>query len=264
MSATALAEVVMELWQDDEDFTIDVRHIPDRFFNKHFFFAFRERIEKERPDLIAKLPEINWKTRSIAQLRQLKAFIAVMDTRKARELLSSHTGESEMAKSKEPKHVGTWVIGIELTEFTKWGLDGDTKFPYPPDDKAALEQAKYLATNDSIDDIALLHVFDNGQIKTIEFDPTEHGIEPQTDDPRPEFPEGTPWNHYSIEALEKFLVTTEYIDVKARSHEEAEWLCRNGVVSYDNKVIEEGEDEWVAAKSIELTEENVGEPEDEE
>lgn len=80
-----------------------------------------------------------------------------------------------------PKHVGTWVVVIvNGGEFTKYGIDGDTEFPYSPDDldaihKQALYQSKEADFNDTV---YILHVFDNGQMKQFEFDPSlfEEGI----------------------------------------------------------------------------------------
>ncbi len=69
---------------------------------------------------------------------------------------------------KEPVHVGTWVVMAPY--LTKYGLDGDSEFPYPPDDREALEQAKYLYDSDRSSEIYLLHVFNNGQMRTFEYD----------------------------------------------------------------------------------------------
>ncbi len=76
-----------------------------------------------------------------------------------------------------PKHVGTWVLGIMDGELIKWGKESDTQFPFPPDDKEAIEQAKYLAINQEHDTIYILHVFDNGQMKQFEFDLSEYADE---------------------------------------------------------------------------------------
>ena len=49
---------------------------------------------------------------------------------------------------------------------------------------------------------------------------------------------------YRVEALEKFVVRTTY-DV------EAEALCKSGQVAYDDKTIEEGDEEWLETVSVE-------------
>lgn len=54
---------------------------------------------------------------------------------------------------------------------------------------------------------------------------------------------------YRVEALEKFVVrTTYYVDAKNRRQAEA--LCREGKVAYDDKVIEEGDEEWIETVSV--------------
>jgi hypothetical protein len=55
---------------------------------------------------------------------------------------------------------------------------------------------------------------------------------------------------FRVEALEKFVVRTTYI-VKAKSRKEAEFLCKIGKVAYDDKVIEEGDEEWLETVSVE-------------
>ena len=55
---------------------------------------------------------------------------------------------------------------------------------------------------------------------------------------------------YRIEALEKFVVRTIY-HVDADSPEEAEKLCKSGDVAYDDKSIEEGDEEWIETVSVE-------------
>lgn len=167
----------------------------------------------------------------------------------------------------KPKHVGTWVLAVlDGGEITKWGKDGDTEFPYPPKSGEALAQAKYLAAlpEHSEDTFYMLNVFDNGQMKQFEFDPAEHGVKrtPKAKDPRPEFPEDAPYNRYDVEALEKFVVRTQYHGVKARSEDEAKWLVRNGEVGYDDKEIEEGDEEFLSVEDVTLTEEDVDGDED--
>lgn len=81
--------------------------------------------------------------------------------------------------------------------------------------------------------------------------------EKKPEDPRPEFAADTPFNEYEIEALEKFVVRTTYKGVKARSEAEAEWLVRNGKVGYDDKEIEEGDEEFISIEETTLMEEGV-------
>ena len=55
---------------------------------------------------------------------------------------------------------------------------------------------------------------------------------------------------YRVEALEKFIVRTVYI-VEATSPEQAEALCRGGEVAYEDRTIEEGDEEWLETVSVE-------------
>ena len=55
---------------------------------------------------------------------------------------------------------------------------------------------------------------------------------------------------YRVEALEKFVVRTVY-DVEADTPEEAEQLCKNGHVAYDEKAVEEGDEDWLETVSVE-------------
>jgi hypothetical protein len=57
---------------------------------------------------------------------------------------------------------------------------------------------------------------------------------------------------YRVEALEKFVVRTDYC-VEAGSEQEAETLCRNGQVAYERSSIEEGDEEWLETVSVEGT-----------
>lgn len=167
------------------------------------------------------------------------------------------------SKSREPKKVGTWVLACTPQgELIKWGKDGDTVMPYPPDDKDAVDQARHVAADGAHKDdtLYILHVFDNGQMKQFEFDRSEQAIEV---DPQPTFPDDAVYNSYDVEALEKFVVRTQYNGVVARSEDEAKWLVRNGKVSYDDKEIEEGDEEFLSFESVELIEEDVQPDEDE-
>jgi len=56
---------------------------------------------------------------------------------------------------------------------------------------------------------------------------------------------------YRVEALEKFVVRTKYV-VEADSPEQAEQLCKDGDVAYDEKEIEEGDEQWIETISVEL------------
>ncbi len=62
---------------------------------------------------------------------------------------------------------------------------------------------------------------------------------------------------YRIEALEKSVVRTEYV-VGADSTEHAEQLCKAGEVAYDEKSIEEGDEEWIETVSVEIQSECPG------
>lgn len=55
---------------------------------------------------------------------------------------------------------------------------------------------------------------------------------------------------FRVEALEKFVVRTIYI-VKATSPEQAEAFCKAGEVAYEDKTIEEGDEEWLETVSVE-------------
>ena len=55
---------------------------------------------------------------------------------------------------------------------------------------------------------------------------------------------------YRVEALEKFVVRTVYF-VKAGTAEQAEQLCKSGETAYEQKTIEEGDEEWIETVSVE-------------
>ena len=57
---------------------------------------------------------------------------------------------------------------------------------------------------------------------------------------------------YRIEALEKFIVRTVYF-VEADTPEQAEQFCKSGETGYDQKTIEEGDEEWLETVSVEPT-----------
>jgi hypothetical protein len=54
---------------------------------------------------------------------------------------------------------------------------------------------------------------------------------------------------YRVEALEKFVVRTVYF-VEAKNPKQAEALCRDGKVAYEDKAIEEGDEEWLETVSV--------------
>ena len=68
--------------------------------------------------------------------------------------------------------------------------------------------------------------------------------------------------YYTVEALEKFVVRTVYRGVKADSPEEAEARCKSGKEGYDDKEIEEGDEEWLETVSVELDDEDDEEDSD--
>ena len=55
---------------------------------------------------------------------------------------------------------------------------------------------------------------------------------------------------YRVEALEKFIVRTVYL-VDAKTPEIAETICKSGEVAYDEKTIEEGDEEWLETVAVE-------------
>jgi len=55
---------------------------------------------------------------------------------------------------------------------------------------------------------------------------------------------------YRVEALEKFIVRTTYY-VEAKNQKQAEALCREGKVAYEDKTIEDGDEEWLKTVSVE-------------
>lgn len=56
---------------------------------------------------------------------------------------------------------------------------------------------------------------------------------------------------YTVEALEKFVVHTTYYNVEASSPEEAAKRCMSGKEAYDEKEIEDGDEEWIETLSVE-------------
>ena len=60
---------------------------------------------------------------------------------------------------------------------------------------------------------------------------------------------------FRVEALEKFTLRTTYF-VEANSAAEAEKLCKEGKVAYDDSEVE-GDEEWLGVEQIEVVEEYV-------
>jgi hypothetical protein len=56
---------------------------------------------------------------------------------------------------------------------------------------------------------------------------------------------------YRVEALEKFIVRTVYF-VEATNKRDAEAKCKAGKVAYDEKTIEEGDEEWIKTVSVNM------------
>jgi hypothetical protein len=56
---------------------------------------------------------------------------------------------------------------------------------------------------------------------------------------------------YRVEALEKFIVRTVYF-VEATNKRDAEAKCKAGKVAYDEKTIEEGDEEWIKTVSVKM------------
>jgi hypothetical protein len=54
---------------------------------------------------------------------------------------------------------------------------------------------------------------------------------------------------YRVEALERFIHRTTYY-VEADSPEEAERLAKAGGISYEDSVVEEGDEEWLNTEEI--------------
>lgn len=55
---------------------------------------------------------------------------------------------------------------------------------------------------------------------------------------------------FRVEALEKFIVRTVY-HLEAKDESDAERRCKSGDIAYDEKTIEEGDDEWLETVSVE-------------
>lgn len=71
----------------------------------------------------------------------------------------------------EPKPVGYWVMSSQAGEIIKWGLNGNTVFPYSRLEDA-VEQAKSLTepTEAMGERFYIITVFNNGQMKTEEYE----------------------------------------------------------------------------------------------
>ncbi len=61
---------------------------------------------------------------------------------------------------------------------------------------------------------------------------------------------------YHVEALEKFFVRTTCL-VEADTPSQAEQLRKSSEVAYDDKTIEEGDEEWLETVSVETVTETA-------
>ncbi len=151
-----------------------------------------------------------------------------------------------------PTHVGTWVFEINNDDFTKWGKDQGTEFPFPPDNVDAVKFVEGMCqVTENTSRFYLAHLFDNGQMKQFEFEPLEHGIDV---DPKPATDPNADLETYEVEALEQFMMETTY-SVEARSEDEAMWLVRNGQVVAD-KTTEQGETKFIHIVSCVISDNN--------
>ena len=86
-----------------------------------------------------------------------------------------HKQASAFVKNiKKPKLVGVWILAVTpQQELIKWGLNGDTVFPFPPEDETIVRKcADNLQKSDTHKDdvFYILHVFDNGQMKQFTYE----------------------------------------------------------------------------------------------
>jgi hypothetical protein len=71
---------------------------------------------------------------------------------------------------KRPKRVGYWVLAAYFDgDLIKWGHDGGTERPYRTLKEARL-QAAYLASDGGDRRLWIAHVFENGRMRTEEFE----------------------------------------------------------------------------------------------
>jgi hypothetical protein len=56
---------------------------------------------------------------------------------------------------------------------------------------------------------------------------------------------------FDLDCLEKFVVKTRYVGVEADTKEEAEALVKAGKVGYDQKEIQEGDEEFIEVIGVE-------------
>lgn len=56
---------------------------------------------------------------------------------------------------------------------------------------------------------------------------------------------------FDLDCLEKFVVKTKYVGVEADTQAEAEDLVKEGKVGYDQKEIQEGDEEFIEIVEVE-------------
>ena len=74
-----------------------------------------------------------------------------------------------LLQEEEPKVVGYWAMSTDCGELNKWGLNGNSVFPYSQK-KDVEEQLQYLA-NSGLSVLFFVTVFSNGQLKQELYDP---------------------------------------------------------------------------------------------
>lgn len=74
-----------------------------------------------------------------------------------------------LLQEEEPKVVGYWAMSTDCGELNKWGLNGNSVFPYSQKEDAE-KQLQYLADG-GLSDLFFVTVFSNGQLKQELYDP---------------------------------------------------------------------------------------------
>ena len=70
----------------------------------------------------------------------------------------------------KPRIVGYWAVQVtQQMDLIKFGIDGDTKFPYKRPGQA-VAQLRYLQEQEPRCRYYLLRLFDNGQMKTFDYE----------------------------------------------------------------------------------------------
>lgn len=71
----------------------------------------------------------------------------------------------------QPKVIGYWVfVATKTGELMNYGKDADTIYPFEFEDEA-VDQAKYLSEENTEEDcIYICTIFENGQMKYVEYD----------------------------------------------------------------------------------------------